>query len=275
MAIIFALAAALGYGLSDFIGGLAARRTSAWPVAFVCSVGAFVFSALVALVTRGEPTTADLTWGALGGIGSGLGGAFLYRGLAAGRMGVVAPVSAVGAAILPVVVAVTTGERPELLVWLGIAAAVPGIWLVSREPGDGSVAAGLVDGVLAGVGFGLLFTAIGQVPEGAGFWPLALAQVTALLAVVVTAIALKTQWRPTARSEVIGGLLAGSLASAAALGFLLATQSGLLTVAAVLTSLYPAFTIVLAATVLREAIHRSQAVGLAFCGVCVALVAAG
>ena len=111
-----------------------------------------------------------------------LGGAFLYRGLAAGRMGVVAPVSAVGAAILPVAVGVTTGERPELLVWLGIAAAVPGIWLVSREPGgDGSLAAGLVDGVLAALGFGLLFAAIGQVPDGAGYWPLALAQVTSLL----------------------------------------------------------------------------------------------
>ena len=187
-----------------------------------------------------------------------------------------APVSAVGAAILPVAVGVTAGERPELLVWLGIAAAVPGIWLVSREPGgDGSLAAGLVDGVLAGLGFGLLFAAIGQVPEGAGYWPLALAQVSALVAVVIAATVLNASWRPTARSEVTGGLLAGALASAAALGFLLATQSGLLTVAAVLTSLYPAVTIVLAATVLREHIHRGQALGLAFCGLCVALVAAG
>ena len=160
--------------------------------------------------------------------------------------------------------------------WLGIVAAVPGIWLVSREPGgDGSLAAGLVDGVLAGIGFGLLFAAIGQIPEGAGYWPLALAQVTSLLAVVVTATLLRAAWRPTARSEVTGGLLAGALASAAAFGFLLATQSGLLTVAAVLTSLYPAFTILLAATVLREPIHRGQALGLALCGVCVALVAAG
>jgi drug/metabolite transporter (DMT)-like permease len=239
-------------------------------------VGALACSVLFGAVTDGHATGTDLAWGALAGVGSGLGGAFLYRGLAAGRMGVVAPVSAVGAAILPVAVGLSTGERPELLVWFGIVAAIPGIWLVSREPGgDGSLAAGLVDGILAGVGFGLLFAAIGQVPEEAGFWPLAVAQASALLAVVLAATALAATWRPTARSEVTGGLLAGALASLAALCFLLATQSGLLTVAAVLTSLYPAFTILLAATVLREPIHRGQALGLAFCGVCVALVAAG
>ncbi len=170
----------------------------------------------LALATRARPTGADLGWGALAGIGSGLGGAFLYRGLAAGRMGVVAPISAVGAAILPVVVGVGTGERPELLVWLGIAAAVPGIWLVSREPGgDGSLAAGLVDGVLAGVGFGLLFAAIGQVPESAGYWPLAVAQAVGMGA--------SCSRRP--RSAVTGspttpprswGVVAGPLATAAA-----------------------------------------------------------
>lgn len=276
MGVVLALTAALAYGLSDFAGGLASRRTSAWPVAFMCAIGAFACSVLIALGTAGHASGTDLAWGALGGVGSGLGGAFLYRGFAAGRMGVVAPVSAVGAAILPVAVGVSAGERPELLVWLGIAAAVPGIWLVSREPGgDGNLAAGLVDGILAGLGFGLLFAAIGQVPDGAGFWPLAVAQAAALVAVVLTATMLRAPWRPTARSEVTGGLLAGVLATAAALAFLLATQSGLLTVAAVLTSLYPAFTILLAATVLREHIHRGQALGLGFCGLCVALVAAG
>lgn len=275
MGVVLALTAAVAYGLSDFVGGIAARRTSAWPVAFMGSVGALLVTALIALGLPGEPTTTDLGWGALAGIGSGLGGSFLYRGLAAGRMGVVAPVSAVGAAVVPVAVGVATGERPELLVWFGIAAAVPGIWLVSREPGEANLAAGLVDGVLAGVGFGLLFAAIGQVPDGAGYWPLALAQVTGVVAVIGAATALRAPWRPRARSEVTGGLLAGSLASGAALCFLLATQSGLLTVAAVLTSLYPAFTILLAATVLREPIHRGQALGLAFCGLSVVLVAAG
>ncbi len=274
MAVLLSLAAALGYGLSDFVGGLASRRTSAWPVAFLGAVAAFVGALVLVLVTDGSPTRTDLGWGALAGVGSGAGGAFLYRGLAAGRMGVVAPISAVGAALLPVCVGVATGERPAVLVWLGIAAAVPGIWLVSREPGDsGGLAAGIVDGVLAGLGFGLLFAAMGQVPEEAGFAPLAVAQGVAVLAVAATAVALRARWVPYDRTQAWGAL-AGVLATAAVVAFLLATQTGLLTVASVVTSLYPAITIALAAVVLRERIHASQGMGLVLCGLAVGLVAA-
>jgi drug/metabolite transporter (DMT)-like permease len=181
----------------------------------------------------------------------------------------------VGAALVPVVVAVGTGERPSTPVWVGIVVAVPGIWLVSREPGGaGGRAAGLVDGVLAGAGFGLLFAAMGQVPEGAGWWPTAVAQAVALVAVALTATALRAGWVPRHRSD-LWGLLAGLLATAAVACFLLATQSGLLTIAAVVTSLYPAVTVLLAATVLRERIHGTQGLGLACCGLAVALVAAG
>jgi drug/metabolite transporter (DMT)-like permease len=275
MGVLLALGAALGYGLSDFVGGLVSRRTSAWPVAFAAAVGALVAAVALALVFPGDPTATDLAWGALAGVGSGTGGAFLYRGLATGRMGVVAPVSAVGAALLPVVVAVATGERPSTLVWVGIAAAVPGIWLVSREPdGEGGRADGLVDGLLAGAGFGLLFAAMGQVPDTAGWWPTAVAQAVALVAVAVTASLLRAAWVPRHRSDG-WGLLAGLLATAAVVCFLLATQRGLLTVAAVVTSLYPAVTVLLAATVLRERIHGTQGIGLACCGLSVALVAAG
>jgi drug/metabolite transporter (DMT)-like permease len=274
MAVVLALAAALAYGLSDFVGGLASRRTSAWPVAFVGAVAAFAGAVVLALTTDGSPTRDDLLWGALAGVSSGTGGAFLYRGLAAGRMGVVAPISAVGAALLPVAVGVATGERPEFLVWFGILAAVPGIWLVSREPGGtGDVAAGILDGVLAGVGFGLLFAAMGQVPEEAGFTPLAVAQGVAVVGVALTAAVLGGRWVPYDASQAWGAL-AGLLATAAALAFLLATQSGLLTIASVVTSLYPAVTIALAALVLRERIHGSQGVGLLLCGVAVGLVAA-
>ncbi len=275
MVVLLSLAAALAYGLSDFIGGLASRRTSAWPVAFVGTVSALVGSLVLAVSVEATPVSADLWWGALAGVGVGAGGAFLYRGLAAGRMGVVAPISAVGAALVPVTVGVVTGERPELIVWLGIAAAGPGIWFVGREPGEaGDMAAGIVDGVLAGLGFGLLFAAMGQVPESAGFWPLAIAQAAGVVCVALTATALGGRWIPHHPSQA-WGVVAGLLATAAVVAFLLATQTGLLTVAAVVTSLYPAITIVLAAALLREHIHRTQAVGLALCGVAVALVAAG
>jgi drug/metabolite transporter (DMT)-like permease len=245
-------------------------------VAFIGQVGAAVGAAAVALFVPGDPTAADLSWGALAGVGSGTGGAFLYRGFAAGRMGVVAPVSAVGAAVLPVLVGLGIGERPALLVWLGVLLALPAIWLVSREPTQGATgaAAGLLDGVLAGLGFGLLFAAMGQVPDSAGLWPVALGQVTAVLSIAVTATVLGQRWLPSQRFEA-WGLLAGLLATTAVVLFLLATQRGLLTVAAVLTSLYPAFTVLLAATVLREHIHRAQAIGLVLSGVAVALVAAG
>ena len=279
MGVLLALAAALGYGLSDFVGGVAARRSSTWPVALLSQVGGLAGAVVLAAAFAGDPTGGDLGWGALAGIGAGMGTVFLYRGFAGGRMGVVAPVSAVGAAILPVIVGVAVGERPAVLVWLGIVLALPAIWLVARVPDEGrstdeSDAAALRDGVLAGVGFGLLFVAMGQVPEEAGYWPLATGQVTALVAIVVGALLAREAWVPSRRTE-LGGIVAGILASAAVLSFLLSSQRGLLAVAAVLTSLYPAFTVVLATAALREHVYRTQAVGLVLSGCAVALVAAG
>src|SRR5689334_13873653 len=113
MGVVLALGAAIAYGLSDFVGGLASRRTTPWPVAFLAAVGGLVGAAGIALVRGGDPVAADLAWGAAAGVGSGAGSVFLYRGLATGRMSVVAPVSAVGAAVLPVVVGLATGERPS------------------------------------------------------------------------------------------------------------------------------------------------------------------
>jgi drug/metabolite transporter (DMT)-like permease len=276
MGIVLALGAAVAYGLSDFIGGLASRRTTAWPVALLGAAGGLLGATVLSLAVSGDPTSADLAWGAASGLGSGVGTVCLYRGLATGRMAVVAPVSAVGAAVVPVVVGVATGERPSALVAVGIAVALPGIWLVARMPeaaGDHRTG-GLVDGLLAGLGFGLLFVALGQVPDGAGFWPLAVSQGAALVTICGIAIALRAPWVPTAVSE-LWGVVAGLVATVAVLLFLLATQTDLLTVAAVLTSLYPAFTILLASVVLREHIYRTQGAGLVLCGVAVGFVAAG
>lgn len=282
MAIILALFSALAYGLSDFIGGLVARRTSAWSVAVVGSLTAAASTAVLAAVVPGDPGSSDLAWAVLAGLGSGAGAGFLYRGFAAGRMGVVAPVSAVGAAMVPLLVGVVSGERPALLAWVGIAAALPGIWLVSREPvpdephpaHHSATAAGVVDGLLAGLGFGVLFAALGQIPDSAGLWPLALTQLLSVPAVVVIAGLLREQWLPRHRAAW-HAVWCGLLSTVATATFLFATQRGFLTVSGVLASLYPAFTILLAAVVLKEHIHRAQGVGLALCGGAVALVAAG
>ena len=278
MAVLLALGAAIAYGLADFVGGVASRRTSVWPVALTACLGAGLGTVVLAVFVSGDPSGADFAWGALAGVGSGVGTAFLYRGLARGRMGVVAPVSAVGAALLPAALAVATGERPTPVVWVGMLVALPGIWMVSREPAPtetrASSAEGLLDGVLAGLGFGLLFAALGQVPEGAGFWPVAMTQAVSLVAVTVAAWLLGGDPVPRRMADW-WGLSAGFLATLAVLGFLLARQQGLLSVAAVLTSLYPAATVLLATLVLHERLHRGQSFGLALCAVSVVCVALG
>lgn len=276
--VLLALLGAASYGVSDFIGGIFGKRASPWAVAATGGAGGGAAATVLALLNPGDPVAADLAWGAAAGIGSGTGTAFLYRGLASGRMGVVAPVSGVLAVVLPVVVGVVTGERPGPLVWLGILSAIPAIWLVAREPDaghpSGPVGSGATDGVLAGIGFGGLFACLGQVPDGAGFWPLVLNQLVGVVVIALAATLLGAGWLPR-QAAAWGGALAGLLGGVATMAFLLATHHGLLSVSAVLTSLYPAFTILLAALVLRERVHRVQGWGLALCGVAVVLVAMG
>ena len=286
LSIGLALAAAALYGLSDFLGGVVSRRASVWQVAVVTQIAAIAMIGGATMLQPGEPTTEDLLWGALAGVGTGTGTAFLYRGLAAGRMGVVAPLSAVGAALLPVAVGVLTGERPALVTWIGIGCAVPAIWLVSSaaEPAaptgtaeaatSGRFGEGVIDGVLAGLGFGLMFAALGQVHDTAGLAPLAAAEVVSVVAIAVLAAAMGHSWIPR-ETGAWWGLVVGGLAAVAAVLFLFASQAGLLTVAAVLSSLYPVFTVLLAATILRERIGGAQAVGLALAAIAVALVAVG
>lgn len=279
-AVLLSLFAAASYGLGDFVGGITSKRTSPWAVALVVQLSGAALTFVVSAFVGGSPTGTDLGWSVVAGVANGFGTAFLYRGLSSGRMGVVAPVSGVGAALVPVVVGLATGERPSPLVWVGIVAALPGIWLVAREPvvedvgGDRPTSSGVLDGVLAGLGFGSLFAALAQIPEEAGFVPLALNQLVAAAAIVLVASAVRTAWVPRERAALLG-VVSGVLGALATGAFMVATRSGLLTVTAVIASLYPAFTVLLAASVLREHVHRAQAVGLALCAAAIALVAAG
>jgi uncharacterized membrane protein len=277
MAVVLALVSALMYGLSDFVGGLVSRRVSAWSAAVVGQTSSTVCTALAALFVSGSPTAAHFAWGAVAGLSGGAGTAFLYRGLSSGRMGVVAPVSAVGSAVVPVVVGALSGERPGSLMWVGIVLALPAIWLISTVPASvegthrESFAAGLTDGVLAGLGFGAMFAALGQVPDGAGLWPLTAVQAVSVLGVVLLATALRAEWLPRSRMTAWAALT-GPFGATAALAFLLATHHGFLTLSGVLAAFYPAVTVLLAVVVLRERIHRVQAIGLALCAVSVVLV---
>ncbi|MGB3335674.1 MAG: EamA family transporter, partial [Devosia sp.] len=131
MAILFALISAACWGVSDFFGGVFSKRHGAWVTTVAVQLGALAGTAVAVLLLGGSPTHADWAWGTAAGLGVGAGTAYLYRGLSTGRMGVVAPVSAVGAALVPVAVGVSTGERPGVTAAVGIVIALPAIWLIA------------------------------------------------------------------------------------------------------------------------------------------------
>ncbi len=264
------------YGLSDFLGGLGLPAY----VAVGGRVGLRLRGACwcwsVSIFVDGSPDATSLWWAALAGVGNGFGTSFLYRGLSSGRMGVVAPISAVGAAVVPVAAGLVGGERPGPS-WSGSAsrgAARHLVRLARARRAAAPVRGGVSDGVLAGLGFGTLFASLGQIPESAGLLPLAFNQVVAGVVIVAVALVLRVEWVPRERAALMG-LWCGALAAGATGAFLIATQHGELTITAVLASLYPAFTILLAASVLHERIHRAQGLGLALCGLAVVLVAVG
>lgn len=284
MGVVLAITSALGFGMSDFVAGLLSRRSAAVAVAaFAQTAATLVVLSLAPFVEAPALTGGALAWGALSGVGSGLGTAFLYRGLGAGRMSVVAPVSAVGAAVLPVLVGLAMGERPSWLAAGGILIAVPAIWLVSTssEPSreaasarPSRLAAGVVDGLLAGGGFALLFIALDRVPEGTGLWPVGLGQAVSIVSVLCLAIPGRTSLRLHARG-IAGAAVVGVLGAAGTLLYMFATRLQLLAIAAVLTSLYPAVTILLARLLLREFITKPQVVGLGCAAAAVSLIAWG
>ncbi|MFZ2503268.1 MAG: EamA family transporter [Nocardioides sp.] len=276
MAIALALLSAVAFGVADFWGGLLSRRAPVWAVTFVMQIVACVVVMGFHLVNPVTPTSTAFGWSALAGLANGIGTVFLYRGLATGRMGVVAPVSGALAALVPIAIGVALGERPSMLAWLGVAAAIPGIWFVAQEPADteASGRTGFNDGLMAGVSFGLLFAFLGQIPDGSGWLPVVVSEAVAAVIVVVVAIAIGQSWLPRDGASWQAALT-GVLVAIAMVSFLAATQRGYLSTAAVLSSLYPGFTVLLAAVVLRERIHGLRAVGLALCGVAVALVAVG
>jgi drug/metabolite transporter (DMT)-like permease len=280
--ITLALLAAIGYGTADFVGGSGARRAPTMSIVFIGQLTGAAAMLLVALTSPGTPTPTHAGWALLAGLGSAAGSIFLLRGLSRGRMAVVAPTSAVGAAVLPVLTGLAGGERPVALVWVGLVLALPGIWLVSRQVPDGDAAAdsrsaghgAFVDGLLGGLGFGVLFVALGQIPASAGTLPLALNQLTGAVVTVVVATVLRQSWRPSTGAAG-WGVTSGLLGVTGSLAFVEASHLADLGVVAVLASLYPAVTVLLARLVLSERLGAGQRLGLVFCSAAVAMIAAG
>lgn len=282
MVIVLGLFAALAYGLSDFVGGLVTRRVPLWQVAFWAQIAATVvcLASIPAFPTGVTP--GALAWGVPAGVGAGMGFVAIYAGLGHGRMSVVAPLSGVGSAVIPVLVGVAGGERPGVVAWVGLGLALPAIWLVAAGGNHALTPdrarrgrhADTVLGLLAGLGFGVEFAALGQVPAESGMAPLALAQ--AISAVVIALGARAAGSRLTRRSRGLpGAVLAGVLVAAATLAFQLAVHAGELAVAGVLVALYPMVTVLLAWLVLRERIAPTQGAGLAAAVAAIVLITVG
>jgi drug/metabolite transporter (DMT)-like permease len=259
---IFALAAAVAWGSGDFTGGVVARRIGVLHTTFLSYAVALIILVIVALVRlESFPAPVDLMWGALAGLFGMAGFGFLLRGFATGRMGIVAPVSAVLATAIPVIFSVFGEGLPRPLQLVGFGLALISIWLLSRPEKLGGSPAGLGMGLLAGLGFGGFFTALDQISEDAIFWPIAAGRLAACAAMVLFALgthqALIPQLPPLGLLLLLGVLDIGGN-----LFFLLAVQTGRLDVAAVLASLYPGITALLAWWIAREHMAALQVFGL-------------
>ncbi len=274
---LLGLGSAVSWGAGDFSGGLAAKRSPLLGVLLVGQLTGAALMALLALMAReGAPSAASIGWAMTAGALGAVGLAALYRGLAVGRMGVVAPVSAVLSAALPVAWGALSEGVPTATRLAGFALALLGIWLVAGTPSGGDTAAGRAGlglALLAGACFGGVLIAMNQGARGGTFWPLAAARGTAFLLLVATALVRRGAWRPVAGALPLV-LLSGTLDAGGHAFFVLCSQAGRLDVAAVLSSLYPASTVLLASAVLRERIGRTQALGIAVALGAIALITA-
>ncbi|MEO5875933.1 MAG: EamA family transporter [Streptosporangiaceae bacterium] len=287
---VLALSAALFYGIADFLGGAASRRATALSVLLVSVPIGLLTLAVASVLTGGSPAAGGLAWGFGSGLVSGLGFLAFYRALAKGPMSVVAPVSALAAAVVPVAVGLIGGERLNNRILLGVVLCMCAIGLVSIERGKAAAApgsrldSGPVLAALAGVGFGAFFVLVKQAGSGGGLWPLVASRAGVLAILLATVLVLartsatgqaagfRALRNRTTMAYVVG---AGVLDVIANVSYFKASQGNLLSVVAVLTSLYPAITVLLARLVYGERFHLIQRLGLAVALTGVALVTVG
>jgi len=313
LAVVLALASAIGYGSSDFAAGLASRSAGIIQVNLLASaISAVAVAAALLLVGGHPPSAAALAWGAGAGLGGFVGGLALYLGFRQAAFSVAGPLSAVGAAGFSVLAGLLFGERPTTLALTGIVLALPAIVAVSAsaagadrgdapdgaaearggEPGvaggeprarggerAGSgarrrSAAGVVAGLIAGAGFALLFIGLDRAGSGSGLWPVAAASVVELAAALGAGAVTGNVRLPAGRPRWLA-VITGAAGALGTILYFLATHQGFLAVTDVLTSLYPAVTIVLARTVLGERLTGPRLAGLALAAACVALIAVG
>ncbi|OZD67261.1 EamA family transporter [Rhodococcus sp. 06-1059B-a] len=283
---MLALVAAVGYGVSDFVGGVASRRVAALRVVIVSYPFSLVIVLIVAPFVGGQISLVPILWGLASGVAGGLAVWWFYLALASGPMAVVSPLTAVLVAGIPVIAGFAIGERPGALAFVGIPLALIAVLLVSKESPDdttGEVAGGremkftptvawLTVG--SGVTFALAFICLHQIGDGSGLWPLAASRASATA--VVWCVALASGHFALPHGSVLKlAAFVGILDVVANAALLYAYQGGLLSLVSVIASLYPAATVLLAMVMLGERVGRLQQVGMVVALGAVGLIALG
>jgi drug/metabolite transporter (DMT)-like permease len=255
MSLPFALPAALAYGVADFAGGLAARRRPVLAVAAVMQAAGLVALVPALALVPGTASVAAFGVGALAGVAGATGLLLYLRGLAVGPMGLVAPLSAVVGAGLPLLIGMLGGERPGPVTWLAIAVALAAIVLATAgSRADAATGAGLALGLAAGVGFGLFFVGMDAAPADSGLIPLVAGRLVSVPLLLVPTLLRHRRAAAPSLLTVVGGLC-DALANVL---FLLAARAGELGVSAVVVSLYPIVVVLLAWVLLRERLTGAQ-----------------
>jgi len=267
----FALAAAALFGTADFCGGVAAKRCHVFGVITVARLCGLVITVALALITReAPPSWQALAWACAAGVVGGLALPAFYRALAIGKMGIGAPLTSVLAAAVPVIVAAFTQGLPQRIQVVGLLLALAALWLISRP--DGKIRPeGIGLALFAGLGFGAFLVFIHLAAMQGVYWPTAEVLATSF---VLSAVILTVQRGSLPRSGALGVVIAaGTLDSLGNICFVLASKYGRLDVAAILSSLYPAVTVLLAWLLLKEQITRLQTAGMTAALIAVPLIA--
>jgi drug/metabolite transporter (DMT)-like permease len=280
-AILLALAASISYGAADFTGGFTTRRVAPLVVVLLSQLAGLGLLLLLAPVIGLRLFHAlDLAWGAGAGMIGGAGVMLLYRALATGRMSVIAPITALEAAAIPVLYGLLTGERPSAIALAGVVVGFGAVTLVSwsSEHPEGKqrglAQEGVLDALGAGFGFGVFFILLSRASHGNALWALLGVKVGSLAFSGAGLLLLRQGLRVSRRNS---GLIAvaGLFDMGANLLYLVATRSGLLSLVAVLTSMYPATTVILARVLLKERLERVQISGLTMAVVAILMIARG
>lgn len=269
----FGMAATMAWGASDFLGGYATRRANAFLFTAIFNAGGLLLVGTLAGIGHAPFLSEQSTlWVLAGGISGSAAVAIFFRALSQGRMGIIAPVAAVLGAAIPAIVSIYTEGFPGKVPILGFGCAAIGLWLITRSEG-GSTPDGLGLAVISGIGFAGFYLCIRQAGTGSPLW---FATVTRAGGLMVTAliVLLQGKFREITPAGVRWAVLAGCIDSCGTMSFVLASQSGRLDEAVVISSLYPAVTVLLARIVLKEHFTRWRFLGLLAALAAVPMIAA-